>query len=161
MQPAASAEAAVRGHKVVAAASSARGNEPVLHGEWLAGCRLLCAVGNTRKQFAEVDVQCFRDAALTVADSPHAQHEAGDLIQALEAGALAGGEARHAGGHRHRQARNAADGLIAFKSVGYGAAGRGAGRRATTNCWARAPDLPCGESDSWPRDGIQAVLKVA
>lgn len=85
---AASAEAAVRGHKVVAAASSARGKEPVLRGEWLAGCRLLCAVGNTRKAFAEIDAQCFRDAMLVAADSAHAQHEAGEMIQAAASGAL-------------------------------------------------------------------------
>ena len=84
----ASAEAAVRGHKVVAAASSAREKEPVLHGAWLERCRLLCAVGNTRKAFAEIDAQCFRDAVLVAADSIHAQHEAGEMIQATTSGAL-------------------------------------------------------------------------
>ena len=85
---AASAEAAARGHKVVAAASSARDKEPVLRGEWLSGCRLLCAVGNTRKAFAEIDAQCFRDSVLVAADSRHAQHEAGEMIQATASGAL-------------------------------------------------------------------------
>src|SRR5688572_10232385 len=65
--PVDSPEAAVRGRAVVAAASSARGKEPVLRGEWLAQCRLLCAVGNTRAQFAEADVRCFADARLVVA----------------------------------------------------------------------------------------------
>src|SRR5258706_244263 len=41
------AEAAVRGRTVVAAASGSRSPEPILRGAWLAGCRLLCAVGNT------------------------------------------------------------------------------------------------------------------
>lgn len=118
VKPAASAEAAVRGHAVVAAASSARGREPVVRGAWLAGCRLLCAVGNTRKQFAEADARCFADAALVVADSPHAQHEAGDLIQAAAAGALAGERlATLADVVTGRRAVPAA-GMIAFKSVG-------------------------------------------
>lgn len=42
----------------------------------------------TRAQFAEVDVQCFRDAALTVVDTPHAFEEAGELRQAIADGAL-------------------------------------------------------------------------
>ena len=116
--PAASAEAAVRGHVVVAAASSARGREPVVRGAWLAGCRLFCAVGNTRKQFAEADVQCFADAALVVADSPHAQHEAGDLIQAAAAGALAGGRLVTLADIVTGRCTLPANGMVAFKSVG-------------------------------------------
>lgn len=84
----ASVEAAVSGHPVVVAASSARSAQPVLRGEFLEGCRLLCAVGNTRRQFAEVDVRCFGDAALVIVDSPHAVEEAGDLRAAAEAGVL-------------------------------------------------------------------------
>jgi len=111
-------EAAVRGRAVVAAASSARGKDPVLRGEWLAQCRLLCAVGNTRPQFAEADVQCFRDAGLVVVDSLHAIEEAGDLRRAVESGALP--EAKRA---TLAQVVTGAvsvprQGLIAFKSVG-------------------------------------------
>jgi ornithine cyclodeaminase/alanine dehydrogenase-like protein (mu-crystallin family) len=115
---AASAEAAVRGHKVVAAASSARAKEPVLRGEWLTGCRLLCAVGNTRKQFAEADVRCFRDAALVVADSPHAQHEAGDLIQAVAAGALPPAKLSTLAAVVTGKTAIPAGGMVTFKSVG-------------------------------------------
>lgn len=86
--PVASAEAAARGRTVVLAASSARSAQPILHGEWLDGCRLLCAVGNTRKQFAEADVRCFGDAELVIVDSAHAMTEAGDLCAAVDAGAL-------------------------------------------------------------------------
>jgi len=113
-----SAEAAVRGHRVVATASSARTKAPVVRGEWLEGCRLLCAVGNTRKQFAEVDVRCFGDAALVVADSPHAQHEAGDLIQAVEAGVLPSHKLSTLAQIVTGQCTVPAHGLIAFKSVG-------------------------------------------
>jgi ornithine cyclodeaminase/alanine dehydrogenase-like protein (mu-crystallin family) len=113
-----SAEIAVRGHPVVVAASSARDSKPVLRGEWLDRCRLLCAVGNTRRQFAEVDVRCFRDARLVVVDTPHALDEAGELRQAIEAGALP--EAKRATlGQIITGARGVpAEGLIAFKSVG-------------------------------------------
>ncbi len=83
-----SMEAAVRGRTVVAAASSSRAAEPVVRGEWLESCRLLCAVGNTRPQFAEIDIRCFREATLVVMDSMLAMEEAGELRQALAAGAL-------------------------------------------------------------------------
>jgi ornithine cyclodeaminase/alanine dehydrogenase-like protein (mu-crystallin family) len=111
-------EAAARGRAVVTSASSARGSEPVLRGEWLTDCRLLCAVGNTRPQFAEADVQCFRDAGLVVVDSLHAIEEAGDLRRAVESGALP--EAKRA---TLAQVVTGAvslprRGLVAFKSVG-------------------------------------------
>jgi ornithine cyclodeaminase len=113
-----SAERAVRGMNVVATASSAQGGEPVLLGAWLAECRLLCAVGNTRPQFMEVDVACFADAALVVMDTPNALTETGELKEAVAAGVLP----------EHKQATVAqlvggahvvpADGRIAFKSAG-------------------------------------------
>ena len=115
---AASVEAAVRGHKVVAAASSARGKEPVLRGEWLAGCRLLCAVGNTRKAFAEIDAQCFRDATLVAADSAHAQHEAGEMIQATASGALPPDKLTTLAEVVTGKRTVPPDGMIVFKSVG-------------------------------------------
>ena len=113
-----SAEAAVRGRAVVAAASSSRSTVPVLRGAWLEQCRLLCAVGNTRPQFAEVDVRCFRDAGLVVVDSSHAIEEAGDLRQAVESGAMP--EAKRA---TLAQIVTGAitvprEGLVTFKSVG-------------------------------------------
>jgi len=83
-----SAESAARGRTVVVTASNARSSEPILRGEWLDRCRLLCAVGNTRPQFAEVDLRCFQDACLVVVDSWHAMEEAGELRQAVTGGAL-------------------------------------------------------------------------
>lgn len=113
-----SAEAAVRGHPVVAAASSARSAEPLLRGEWLDRCRFLCAVGNTRAQFAEVDVRCFQDARLVVVDTPHALEEAGELLRAREAGALPDAKVVTLGQIVTGKAKVPADGLIVFKSVG-------------------------------------------
>jgi alanine dehydrogenase len=78
------AESAARGCSVVATATRSRSSEPVLRAEWLDHCRLLCAVGNTRKQFSEADVLCFRDAGLVVVDSMHAFKDTGELIQAAK-----------------------------------------------------------------------------
>ncbi len=114
----ASAQAAVGGHPVVAAASSARGGEPVLRGEWLDRCRLLCAVGNTRAQFAEVDVRCFQDARLAVVDSPHALEEAGELRQAIAAGALPESKRATLGQVVTGAVALPATGMVVFKSVG-------------------------------------------
>ena len=113
-----SVEAAVRGRAVVATASSSRSSEPILRGEWLDRCRLLCAVGNTRRQFAEVDVRCFRDAALVVVDSLHAIEEAGDLRRAVEDGAMP--ETKRATLAQIVTGAVAVprEGLVAFKSVG-------------------------------------------
>ena len=118
VSPADSAQAAVRGHPVVAAASSARGAEPVLRGEWMASCRLLCAVGNTRAQFAEVDVRCFEDARLTVVDSIHALEEAGELKRAIAAGALPESKRATLGQVVTGAVSVPGTGLIVFKSVG-------------------------------------------
>lgn len=114
----ATAQAAVRGHPVVAAASSARGSEPVLRGEWLDSCRLLCAVGNTRAQFAEIDVRCIQDAKLVVVDTSHALEEAGELRRAIEAGALPEAKRATLGQIVSGAAALPKEGLIVFKSVG-------------------------------------------
>jgi alanine dehydrogenase len=101
----------------VIAASKSRSSDPVVRREWLAGCRLLCAVGNTRPQFAEIDPGCCEDARLVIVDSPHAIAEAGELIQAAASGFLPESKratlAALASGHPIP-----ADGLIVFKSVG-------------------------------------------
>ncbi|MDP2242292.1 MAG: hypothetical protein Q8K18_19305 [Burkholderiales bacterium] len=114
----ASAEAAVRGRSVVIAASSARSAEPVLHGQWLEKCRLLCAVGNTRKQFKEVDVRCFGDARLVIVDTPHAIEEAGDLRAAREAGALPDSKWQTLAQVASGAVAVPPAGLVTFKSVG-------------------------------------------
>lgn len=116
--PVESAEAAVRGRAVVAAASSSRSSEPILRGEWLGHCRLLCAVGNTRQYAAEADTRCFRDARLVVVDSIHAFQEAGELLQAAKDGALP--QAKRATLAQIVSGAIAVprEGLVAFKSVG-------------------------------------------
>jgi len=112
------AEAAVRTRSVVVTASNARTEEPVVRAAWLDRCRLLCAVGNTRSQFSELEPQCFNTATLVVADTEHAFGEAGEFRRAAAAGVLP----------THKRATLAelvagrkkvpGEGLVAFKSVG-------------------------------------------
>lgn len=113
-----SAERAVRGKHVVATASNARSSDPILRREWLDRCRLLCAVGNTRANFAEIGADTFADAALTVVDSRHAFHEAGDLIMAAKAGALPESKQATLGQILTGRSSLPREGLIIFKSVG-------------------------------------------
>lgn len=116
--PVNSAQAAARGHPVVVSASNARTTEPIVKGEWLGDCRLLCAVGNTRRQFTEVDVECFRGAALVIVDSRHALEEAGELRRAAEAGALPAARLATLGQIVSGAATVPTSGLVTFKSVG-------------------------------------------
>jgi ornithine cyclodeaminase/alanine dehydrogenase-like protein (mu-crystallin family) len=112
------AEAAVRRHDIVVAASKSRSAEPVVRPDWLGGCRLLCAVGNTRPQFAEIDPRCCDAARLVVVDTPHAIDEAGELIQANAAGFLPDAKVTTLAALAAEQAQIPADGMILFKSVG-------------------------------------------
>ena len=113
-----SAEAATRGHEVVVAATSSRSREPVLRGAWLDRCRLLCAVGSTRPESVEVDADSFRGAALIVVDSQRAVEEAGDLQNAVKAGAAPGERQATLAQLVSGQARVPAQGRVVFKSVG-------------------------------------------
>ena len=113
-----SVEAAARGRQVVATASNARTAEPILHGAWLQGCRLLCAVGNTRPAFAEIDTRCFADAELVVVDSLHAIKEAGDLLQAVAANVLPETKRATLAQVVEGKASIPGRGLVVFKSVG-------------------------------------------
>jgi alanine dehydrogenase len=113
-----SAEAAVRGRAVVAAASSNASIEPVVRGEWLDRCRLFCAVGNTRPQFMEADVKCFGDARLVVMDSLNAMAETGELRQAEKSGALPESKRATLAQVVAGSIAVPQEGLVAFKSVG-------------------------------------------
>ena len=139
-----SIEAAVRGRQVVASASNARSAEPVLRGAWLNECRLLCAVGNTRKQYCEIDVDCFRNARLVVLDTPHALEEAGELRQALAAGALPEAKRATLGQVITGSAHLPSDGMIAFKSVGSALQDLALASRCYEKLSSR-PELPRGE----------------
>jgi ornithine cyclodeaminase/alanine dehydrogenase len=112
------AEAAVRGRCVVVTASSARGEEPVVRTSWLDRCRLLCAVGNTRSQFSELDTECFSRASLVIADTEHAFGEAGEFRRAADAGVLPPEKRATLAQLVSGAKKVPREGLIAFKSVG-------------------------------------------
>jgi ornithine cyclodeaminase/alanine dehydrogenase-like protein (mu-crystallin family) len=112
------AEATVRGKQVVVTATKARSLDPVLRSEWLDRCRLLCAVGNTRRQFLEIGPDTFARSTLTVVDSQHAFKEAGDLIVAGDAGALPESKQATLGQVLTHARTLPSEGMIVFKSVG-------------------------------------------
>ena len=113
-----SAESAARGHTVVVVATNAVGSEPVLRRRWMDECRLVCAVGSTRKESIEVDADTFGDAQMVIVDSLLAAEEAGDLQQAIASGAL-GGEQQVTLARLVEQGRQGlAGGYAVFKSVG-------------------------------------------
>ncbi len=116
--PVASPEEAASGRPVVAAATSSRSADPVVRGEWLSACRLLCAVGNTRAKFAEIDVDCFRRASLAVVDSWHAIEEAGELRAAVKRGALPEAKRASLAQVVTGAVTVPSDQLVVFKSVG-------------------------------------------
>lgn len=116
--PVDSAETAARSRKVVVTATNARSAEPILRGAWLDGCRLLCAVGNTRPSFAEIDPQCFADSRLVVVDSLHALDEAGDLRQAVAANTLSKSKLATLAQIVNSEIQVPKQGLVTFKSVG-------------------------------------------
>ncbi|MGQ0750915.1 MAG: ornithine cyclodeaminase family protein [Betaproteobacteria bacterium] len=113
-----SAEAAARGNAVVVVATNAVGAEPVLRRRWMDECRLVCAVGSTRKESVEVDAATFGDAAIVIVDSLLAAEEAGDLQQAIAAGALELGRQATLAQLVEQDKVNLAGGYAVFKSVG-------------------------------------------
>jgi ornithine cyclodeaminase/alanine dehydrogenase-like protein (mu-crystallin family) len=118
MKVAETAQDAVRGRSVVVTASNSRSEEPVLQDAWLDRCRLLCAVGNTRSQFSELDVKCFTHAALVVADTEHAFGEAGEFKRAFAAGVLPTAKRATLAQLVSGTTKVPRDGLVLFKSVG-------------------------------------------
>ena len=139
-----SSEAAVCGKQVVVSASNARTDEPVVRGTWLNGCRLLCAVGNTRKQYCEADIECFRHARLVVVDTLHALEEAGELRRAAEAGVLPESKRATLGQIVTGTAPVPGDGMIVFKSVGSALQDLALASRYYEKLGSR-PELPRGE----------------
>ena len=118
VEAAKSLRSAVAGKSVVVTASNARSAEPLLRGGWLDGCRLLCAVGNTRAAYAELDEQCFHASSLVVLDSAHALEEAGELRRAVAAGALPESKRATLAQLVAGEAAVPRQGMITFKSVG-------------------------------------------
>lgn len=80
VEPAASAEEAVRGADVVITATTAA--HPVVHAAWLAAGAHINAVGSNLAQKCELEDEIVRQAGVIAADSiEQSKIEAGDLIQ--------------------------------------------------------------------------------
>jgi alanine dehydrogenase len=123
VQPAPTAEAAVRGADIVTTATSAA--QPVLKGAWLSPGVHVNAVGGNRSDRREIDDEAVARADVIVADSvEQARHEAGDLLlavppedalppvtRAIELSAVVSG--RHPG-------RTSDRAITLFKSLGVG-----------------------------------------
>jgi alanine dehydrogenase len=160
------AQNAVRGRCIVVTASNSRSEEPVVHAAWLDRCRLLCAVGNTRSQFSELDAECFKNAVLVVADTEHAFGEAGEFKRALAAGTLSTEKRETLSRLVSGETKVPRDGLVVFKSVGsalqdLALAGRYyelLGERAGV---PTAPDLGRVRDAAAKRSGARTVRRAA
>lgn len=86
VEAAPSIEAAVRGADVVCTVTAS--SEPVLHREWLKDGAHVNAVGACFPHTRELDTRTVADAAFFVDRRESAEHEAGDLLLAVEEGAV-------------------------------------------------------------------------
>ncbi len=83
VQAAPSAEAAVRGARILVTATNAR--EPVLSADWVSPGAHVNAIGSNRPKRRELPDELLRRAAVIAADSiEQARAESGDLIQGLD-----------------------------------------------------------------------------
>jgi alanine dehydrogenase len=78
---------AVEGASHVIAAARSRGEQPILHADWLAEDAIVASVGSTIPVQREVDASVIRRAAIIVADVPgELVEDTGDMIAAAAAG---------------------------------------------------------------------------
>jgi ornithine cyclodeaminase/alanine dehydrogenase-like protein (mu-crystallin family) len=86
IEPAASAEAAVRGADLIVTATTAA--EPILRYEWIAPGAHINAVGSSIPTTREIDTATMANAALYVDRRESTLNEAGDYLFAMRAGAI-------------------------------------------------------------------------
>lgn len=118
VEPAASAEAAVRAADVVCCATTS--TEPVFDATWVRPGTHVNGIGAFRLGMVELPPQLFARAAVVAVDSrTAAMAEAGDVVDAIERGLLAEAELVELGtiGRDWVESR-ASDAITAFKSVG-------------------------------------------
>ena len=112
-------EAAVRAADVVSCVTMS--TEPVVRGAWLAPGTHLDLVGAFRPTMRESDDEAVRRAEVFVDTRAGALAEAGDIVRAIEGGALAEAEIRadlFDLGRGAHPGRRSADEITLFKSVG-------------------------------------------
>lgn len=87
VQPVATPQAAVEGAGLVLAAARSRGEEPILHADWLAPEARVFSIGSTVPEQREVDVSVIAFSDLIVADVlEEVLEQTGDLLAARAAG---------------------------------------------------------------------------
>lgn len=114
-------EAAVRAADIVSCATLA--TAPLVHGEWLAAGSHLDLIGSFTPAMTEADPACFATAqgARVFVDTDEALLKAGDLLNALAAGALAASDVQATLAQLcrgERPGRRAAGERTVFKAVG-------------------------------------------
>lgn len=112
--------AAVREADIVSCATLA--TAPLVRGEWLAPGSHLDLIGSFTPAMTEADPACFAAAAVSVfVDTDEALLKAGDLLNAIAAGALAAGDVRATLAQLcrgEREGRRSIDERTVFKAVG-------------------------------------------
>lgn len=116
VRAAASAEAAVRGADIVCCATTS--TVPVLDAAWMGAGTHVNGIGAFRRGMVELPWQLFADAGLVAVDSRQAaMAEAGDLVAALERGALTAERVVELGAVPADRVRGTSE-VTVFKSVG-------------------------------------------
>ena len=111
-------EAAVRQAHIVSCATLA--TAPLVHGSWLAAGSHLDLIGSFTPAMTEADPACFRGASVFV-DTKEALQKAGDLLDAIAAGALCTTDTQATLAQLCRgehPGRRSGDERTAFKAVG-------------------------------------------
>lgn len=114
-----SAEAAVRGSDIIASATTAK--EPPIKGEWLEHGVHINAAGANAPVKQEIDADGFRRARVVVDFKEQVLQEAGDLIKAIQAGAISEDAIYAELGDivtGHKTGRESDADITLFKSVG-------------------------------------------
>jgi len=119
IEPAASAEAAVRGADLIVTATSAA--EPILQREWIAPGAHINAVGSSIATTREIDTATMASAELYVDRRESALNESGDYLFAMRAGAIGPDHIRAEVGELllgTQPGRSAPGAVTLFKSLG-------------------------------------------
>jgi ornithine cyclodeaminase len=119
IEPAASAEAAVRGADLIVTATTAA--EPILRRDWLVPGAHINAVGSSIATTREIDTATMASAALFVDRRESTLNEAGDYLFAMREGAIGPEHIRAEVGELvsgSQPGRSAQDDITLFKSLG-------------------------------------------
>ena len=109
-------EDAVRGAQVVMCATSS--STPVIDGAWVADGACVVAVGSHEPSSRELDSDLMARSVVVVEDVPAALREAGDIVQAIDEGALDPAHLHTLSDLVVGQVRRSTDRPHVFKSVG-------------------------------------------